>query len=367
MTLPEVERLLVVSPNWLGDAIMALPAVGDLRRRFPRARLIVAARRPLAALFTMSPLVDEVVATQWSGKLSARGSRRADIAALRVLGADASLLLPNSFASAWMVRRAGIPERWGYAADLRRPLLSRAVPRPAIRVHQAEYYRRLMKGLGIENGPLEPELVVPSQAIAAARDLLRTSGWDEQRPCVVMAPGAAYGGAKRWPAEYFAEVATMLVRERSVQCVLIGSAADGAVTRWVRSLVPGDGRASVIDLAGSTSLESLAGTLALASACVSNDSGAMHLAGAVGVPLIALFGPTRERETAPLARRGGRVDVLIEHVWCRPCMLRECPLDHRCMKELSPGRVFTAVADVLDAAARASRRRDSGDGVQSHE
>jgi heptosyltransferase-2 len=355
MTLPDVDRLLVVSPNWLGDAVMSLPAVGDLRRRFPRARLMVAARKTLAALFTMSPLVDEVVATQWSGRLSSHGSRRADIAALRALGADASILLPNSFASAWLVRLAGIPERWGYAADLRRPLLSRAVRRPAIRVHQAEYYRRLLRGLGIDNGPLEPELVVPTRAIDDARELLRASGWDERRRPVVMAPGAAYGGAKRWPAEYFADVATKLVRERSVQCVLIGSAADGSITGWVRTLVPEDARTSIVDLAGSTTLDTLAGVLALASACVSNDSGPMHLAGAVGVPLIALFGPTRERETMPLARRGGRVDVLINHVWCRPCMLRECPLDHRCMKELLPARVFTAVADMLDSADTASR------------
>jgi heptosyltransferase-2 len=353
--MPEVDRLLVVSPNWLGDAIMSLPAVGDLRRCFPRAHLVVAARRTLATLFTMSPLVDEVVATQWSGNLSSRGSRRADVAALRALGAGAAVLLPNSFASAWLVRRAGIPERWGYAADLRGPLLSRAVRRPKIRVHQAEYYRRLLRGLGIDNGPLAPELVVPPRAIDAARELLRASGWDERRRLVVMAPGAAYGGAKRWPSEYFADVATELVRERSVQCVLVGSAADTSITRWVRTLVPRDARTNVIDLAGSTTLDTLAGVLALAGACVSNDSGAMHLAGAVGVPLIALFGPTRERETTPLARHGGRVDVLINHVWCRPCMLRECPLDHRCMKELSPGRVFTSVADLLDTAAPVSR------------
>ena len=106
---------------------------------------------------------------------------------------------------------------------------------------------------------------------------------------------------------------------------------------------PEDIRAKIIDLAGATTLDTLAGVFALASACVSNDSGAMHLAGAVGVPLAALFGPTRERETAPLARRGRRMEVLINHVWCRPCMLRECPLDHRCMRGLSPERVLATL------------------------
>ena len=343
----EVERLLVVSPNWLGDAVMALPAIGDLRRRFARARLIVAARRSIAGLFLMSPLVDEVIVMEWSGRLWNRRTRRADIAALRSLDADAAVLLPNSFASAWLVRRARISERWGYAADVRRLLLSRAVARPTIRVHQAEYYRRLVKGLGIENGSLDPEIVVPGHAIERASEILRAAGWNE-RDFVVMAPGAAYGGAKRWPAEHFAEIAAKLVREQQRQCVLIGSTADGPTTRWVRALVADDVRGEIVDLSGATTLETLAGVLALARACVSNDSGAMHLAGAVGVPLAALFGPTRERETAPLVRRGRRVEVIINHVWCRPCMLRECPLDHRCMRGLTPERVLGTVVDLME-------------------
>src|SRR5262245_53841779 len=137
MTMPEVERLLVVSPNWLGDAVMALPAIGDLRRQFPAARLIVAARRAVAGLFTMTPLVDEVIVMEWSGRALASRSRRKDISALRALRAHLGVLLPNSFASAWLLHRAGVPERWGYATDLRQRLLSRAIPRPAVRVHQA--------------------------------------------------------------------------------------------------------------------------------------------------------------------------------------------------------------------------------------
>ncbi|HVQ14658.1 MAG TPA: lipopolysaccharide heptosyltransferase II [Vicinamibacterales bacterium] len=343
----DVERLLVVSPNWLGDAVMALPAIGDLRRHFPRSRLLVAARKSVAGLFSMTPVADEVVILEWPGRVWARAQRHADVAKLRSLRADVSVVLPNSFASAWLVKRAGIRERWGYAADLRDRLLSRAVPRPPIRVHQSEYYRRLMKGLNIENGSLSPELVVSTHSLSEARTLLASKGWDGSRPFVVMAPGAAYGGAKRWPSEHFADVAATLVLDRQVHCVLIGSSADAATTAWVRTLVPEDARGKVIDLAGSTRLDTLAGVLRLASACVSNDSGAMHLAGAVGVPLAALFGPTRERETSPLSGVGGRTDVLINHVWCRPCMLRECPLDHRCMKGLSPARVTNALTELM--------------------
>ena len=360
MTKPEVERLLVVSPNWLGDAVMALPAIGDLRRGFPQARLTVAARPAVAGLFAMSPLVDDVTVMQWSGKVWARRSRQSDIAALRALRADVSVLLPNSFASAWLVSRAGVPQRWGYATDLRGRLLTRAIARPAIRAHQSEYYRRLVKALGVENGPVEPELVVPRPTIERAREILRAAGWDERRRLVVMAPGAAYGGAKRWPAEHFADVAAGLVREQRVQCVLIGSAADAPTTRWVRAIAPDDVRAAVMDLAGATALDTLMGILSLASACVSNDSGAMHVAGAVGVPLAALFGPTRERETAPLSGRVGRVEVLINHVWCRPCMLRECPLDHRCMKGLSPDRVLAAVTDLMTHPESSQRGPKTG-------
>jgi len=343
MTQDQIERLLVLSPNWLGDAVMALPALADLRRHFADARLIVAARKGIAGLFAMAPMVDEVITLEWPGRMWARRSRHADIATLGALRADAGILLPNSFASAWLVRRAGVRERWGYSTDGRRWLLTRAVHTPAIRMHQAEYYRRLVRNLGVDNGPMDPALAVPVQSIESARQLLRPAGIDLDSRFVVMAPGAAYGGAKRWPAEHFAEVATRLVREHQLHCVLVGSSADAVTTRWVRTLVPGDARAHVVDLAGATALDVLAGVMSLAAGCLSNDSGAMHLAGAVGVPLFALFGPTRERETAPLSRPGRHVEVLINHVWCRPCMLRECPLDHRCMTGLSPERVLSAM------------------------
>jgi heptosyltransferase-2 len=354
----QVDRLLVLSPNWLGDAVMALPAIGDLRRHFSHARLIIAARKGITGLFAMAPAVDEIITLEWSGRLWARQSLRADIASLSAVRADASVLLPNSFASAWLVRRADVRERWGYSTDGRQLMLTRAVERPAIRVHQAEYYRRLVKGLGVENGAMDPELAVPPGSVELARQTLRAAGIDLNRRFVVMAPGAAYGGAKRWPPEHFAEVSTRLVREQQLQCVLVGSGADGVTTQWVRALTPEDVRAQVVDVAGSTTLDALAGVMSLASGCLSNDSGAMHLAGAVGVPLIALFGPTRERETTPLSRPGHRVEVMINHVWCRPCMLRECPLDHRCMKGLSPERVFSTMTDLIgrdSAEARAPR------------
>jgi heptosyltransferase II len=137
--------------------------------------------------------------------------------------------------------------------------------------------------------------------------------------------------------------------DMGAHCALVGSGGDAQTTAWVRSALAADAARHVTDLAGATTLTTLAGVLSLARACVSNDSGAMHLAGAVGVPLAALFGPTREMETAPLARSGRRAEVLLHPVWCRPCMLRECPIDHRCMRGLDPDRVFAVVRGLAGA------------------
>jgi len=340
------DRFLIVSPNWLGDAVMALPALQDVRRQFPGARLVVAARPAVAGLFALVPGVDDVVTLRWRGHVLKRRDAAADIDALRAVSAEVALLFPNSFATAWLVKQAGIRERWGYAADFRSRLLTRAVRRPR-GVHQGAYYQNLTTALGITPGPLQPDVIVSRDALAIARALLREHGWDPARRLVVLAPGAAYGTAKRWLPAHFADLITRVVRDRQADCVLVGSGGDAETIAMITAALPADARAHTIDLAGRTTLELLTAVLALADACVSNDSGAMHLAAAAGAPLAALFGPTRDRETAPLAR-AGRADVLINPVWCRPCMLRECPIDHRCMRGLAPARVAASVAALME-------------------
>jgi len=342
----QVRRVLVLSPNWLGDAVMALPAIADVRRRFRDARLIVAARTSVADLFTMAPEVDEVVTLGWKGRLFGRRALQQDVAAISAVNADVAVLFPNAFSAAWLVRRAGVRQRWGYARDFRRLLLSRTVARPRRSVHQAEYYQYLVRQLGMDSGPLEPTLSVPDDAIVGARTLLNSRDWDPSRPLVAIAPGAAYGTAKRWLPEHYATLATNLVRS-GAQCVLVGSAGDVETTEWIQRLVPVAHQRDVLDLTGVTPLPLLVGVMAVARAFVSNDSGAMHVAAAVGTPVTAMFGPTREYETRPLPRAGGRSDVLIHPVWCRPCMLRECPIDHRCMKQLAPDRVLASVRESL--------------------
>jgi heptosyltransferase-2 len=258
---------------------------------------------------------------------------------------DLAILFPNSFASAWGLYRAAVRERWGYAADWRRPLLTRAITRPGGSRHQGAYYQHLVRELGMRTGPLEPSLSVPAAAVEEATALLTARGWTG-KPLLVIAPGAAYGTAKRWLPDHFAAL-LMRATQEGAHGAIVGTAADGDAARMVLAAMDAPGRAAVSDLTGATTLQTLAGVMSRAAACVSNDSGAMHLAAAVGAPLAAIFGPTRDRETAPLTRHGGRAEVLINHVWCRPCMLRECPIDHRCMTGLAPERVFDVVRSLM--------------------
>jgi heptosyltransferase-2 len=343
--MAEPRRLIVLAPNWLGDAVMALPAIADLRGAFPQTRVAVAARRSVADVFRLAPCVDEVVTLDMDARWWRRAAFRADAAALARY--DTAVLLPNSFSSAYLVKRAGVAERWGFASDARSRLLTRAVPRPTGARHQAEYYQELMRGLGVSAGPLIAALDVPDTARVTARDRLIEYGHVEGAPIVVLAPGAAYGRAKQWIPAHVARLIAVLTREYRATCLLVGSRADSAVGAAIVATLPPLEPGRLLNLIGQTTLEALAGVLACASVCVCNDSGAMHLAAAVGAPVVAIFGPTNEHATAPLGGNGGRVEILTEDVWCRPCMLRECPIDHRCMTGITPERVLAAVTRLV--------------------
>jgi heptosyltransferase-2 len=326
----------------LGDAVMALPALAGVRAAYPDARIAVAATASVGPLFEeeTSAATDEVVVIGPSGGESAALARGAF---------DTALLLPNSFRAAWAVHRAGIPERWGYSGNLRGWLLTRAVRRPFARhIHQSQYYNELVRGLGIEVPEALPRLSVRPQTARRAETLLARHGVDASMPLVGFAPGAAYGHAKRWPPRRVAEVVTRVSRERGAACVLVGAGADGDAGREIESSLPADVRP--VNLIGRTDLRLLTGVLARCRAFVANDSGAMHLAAALGVPVAAIFGPTDDRVTSPL----GDHDVLVHQVFCRPCMLRDCPIDHRCMRGISVDAVFRAVAGRLENNVAAS-------------
>ncbi|MEO8680074.1 MAG: lipopolysaccharide heptosyltransferase II [Vicinamibacterales bacterium] len=337
-------RVVIVAPNWLGDAVMALPAVADVRRHFPEAHLGVAARASVAPLFDMVGGINDVVRLPGRGGLGALTTWQDDAAAIKAGGYDTALLLPNSFASALIASRAAVAERWGYAADFRGRYLTRAIPKPAAPLHQAAYYQALVSGLGIPNGPLHARVVADAER---GRALVREIGLDPDEPFVVFAPGAAYGRAKQWLPERFVELGDLIVRERGWGVLLAGSGADRPVCGQIAAKLARSGTRlnRAVDLSGKTDLRSLAALLSVSHAVVANDSGAMHLAGAVGATVVAVFGATNEARTSPLSSGpDSPAPVIITHqVFCRPCMLRECPIDHRCMRGITARRVFDAV------------------------
>jgi heptosyltransferase-2 len=333
-TVPQIQHLVILAPNWLGDAVMALPAIADVRRRLPGASIVAAARAPVAPLFAMVADVSDVIVLERPARWRDAGAE------LRAKGFDAALLLPNSFQTAFATSRARIAERWGYRTDWRGPWLTRSVTPPKD-VHQAEYYQHLVRALGFPSGSTTPAVQVPAAARAKGADVLMRAGWDGRAPLVGLAPGAAYGGAKRWPPEYFAELASTLKAD-GVACVMVGSAADRPTGVEIET-ASGAG-AGLVNLIGATDLSTLAGVLTYCRTLVSNDSGAMHLGAALGVPVTAVFGPTNDAATRPL---GDAHAILTHAVWCRPCMLRECPLDHRCMRGVSAEAVVAAARRTL--------------------
>ncbi len=306
---------------------MALPAIRDVRRHFHGESLTMAARPSVATLFRAVPGIDRIAVL----------NSKKDVTRLH---AAIGILLPNSFSSAWLLKRASVRERWGYRADFRGLLLTRGVRRPKHKVHFGEYYSNLVRRLGVETGPLTPQLVVPPAAIASAATLLEERGWKAGQPLIGIAPGAAFGHAKRWPSKRFAELAGMLSRELGAACVILGRADDRDAARDVGG----------INLVGHTDLLMLMGVLSHCRALVANDSGTLHVAAALGVPVAGIYGPTDERYSRPLTSiegAGHRVAAIVEPVFCRPCFLADCPIDHRCMKRISADRVYDSVRQFL--------------------
>lgn len=330
---------VILAPNWLGDAVMALPAIQSVIEASGGTPVTVAARPAVAPLFTL-------IGRSQVLRLEGRGR---DLDTLRTPGFATAILFPNSFNAGRLVWRAGIGERWGYAGNLRSPLLTRAVVKPP-RLHQLESYRRLVQALGFSGGDPVPRIDLPPSLHDEGRAFLMAAGWDGKQPLIAIAPGAAFGTAKRWPAAYFAELVARYAA-RGVATVMVGSASDASAGREVVSAVrPGavtDPRIAaaspLIDLIGRTDLAMLAAVLVHVRRLVSNDSGAMHYAAALGVSVTVMVGPTIEKESRPIGR--APAEVITATVWCRPCMLRDCPLTHRCMREITVERVL-AVSEV---------------------
>ncbi len=335
-----VRRVLVRAPSWLGDAVLSLPVLDGLRRTFPGAELIVSAKRAVAGLYELVHGVAGVVPDAGRGPRGLAATARR----LRRERCDVALLLPNAFGSALLARLAGIPHRVGYARDGRSPLLTAAVPvqTAAERWHQVDAYRALLGALEWDEGERRPVLRVPPHAAADADRLLAEAPPPASgRPLVAVAPGGAYGGAKRWHADRFAAAADRLAGELGAAIVIVGSPRETAEAAAVARQV----RAPVLDLAGRTTLPDLGAVLSRCAILLANDSGAMHVAAAVGTPAVAIFGPTRPAATGPL----GRAVVLHHLVPCSPCRYRQCPIDHPCMDGITPEAVVAAAHALLAA------------------
>lgn len=334
----EADRLrsiLVASPNWLGDAVLALPVLANLRRSFPKARIGLLVRPWLSPLFRSLPFIDELVELPRKGELMWAAT------ALRQRRFELALLLPNSFRTALISRLAGIPHRVGYMTDGRGLLLTVGV-RPSIGtlLHQADVYLGLLRALKWDAWLRPTGFLLPPESDAEAEKLLIESGLPPHARVIGITPGASYGTAKRWPAERFAAVADRLEERLGTVALLFGSPQEASLTRVVRQRM----RGAAIDFGGRTTLTELASLLRRCALLLTNDTGAMHLASALGTPCLALFGPTDPRRTGPL---GLGHQILQNPPSCSPCRYRDCPIDHRCMQGVDVERVVAAAEAVL--------------------
>ena len=332
-------KIVVRMPNWIGDAVLALPVLDALQANFPQDELWAAAREWVGGLFSPEHGIKGLVRLPEIRNLK---SLREASSRLRHLRFDAGLLLTNSFSSALVFRMAGIPERWGYTRDGRGPLLTRGVPLKKggeIR-HQSDAYRDLLAGLGIKAPVGAADLHISEEEKAAAEKALIEAGRDLSRPLVVLNPGAAYGPAKRWPAERFADLARRFQARNNADILLIGAADEADIAA---SIAFGLER-KPLDFTGKTSLRQLMGLISLGRVFVTNDTGPMHIASALGVPVVAIFGPTDPKATGPSRRPSV---VLKKDAPCWPCSYRSCPYDQRCMTGIGPDEVFSAAEGFL--------------------
>ncbi len=337
-----IRKILIRTTNWIGDAVMTTPAMAAVRASFPEAELVVVANPLVAELFKPHPHCDRVLV--WDKRGDHRGAlglaRFADL--LRRESFDLAVLFQNALEAALMAYLARIPRRLGYRRDLRGPLLTHGAPcgPRERRLHHTEYYLHLLRVFGIEggNGALcltctETEREWAATALAAG-DL-----W------IAINPGASYGSAKRWFPDRFAAVADALAQTYGARIVVTGGPGEIPLGNDLVAAA----HAPCLNLVGRTSVRQMMAVLSRCRLMVTNDSGPMHVAAALGVPIVALFGPTDHTTTSPhtVAHR-----IVRKETECAPCLKRACPTDHRCMTALTPEDVLEAARSLMDEGLR---------------
>jgi heptosyltransferase-2 len=364
--LPSAPRLLVRGTNWLGDAVMTTPALLRLREKFSNAHIALLTPEKLKDLWTGHPAVNETISLIPGESIFSVGQK------LRAGKFDLALVLPNSPRSAIETWLAGIPRRVGYARPWRNFFLTQTIaPRPdAVKmqkrsvaeintlisrppdtrrqppatVHQIHEYLHLAATLGANPEPLAPQLFIAPDEIENAK---RKFGLEKiTQPVFGLNPGAEYGPAKRWPVERFIAAAKEIQQRTNCVWLIFGGKNDAAIASQIASALHAS-RFTFHDLSGKTSLRELMSLLKLCHVLLTNDSGPMHVASALGTPVVAPFGSTSPELTGPGLPGDPRHRLLKSDAPCSPCFLRECPIDFRCLNGISVERVVEAVVEAF--------------------
>jgi len=340
----QADRILVKEVNWLGDIVMSLPALRAVRKSFPKAHLSVLIKRELASFFDGATWIDEIIPYSLrKGFLKGLADRRTLSADLKQRRFDLAILFPNSFDSALWPFMAGIPQRVGYARDGRGVLLTHASKptRDILEVHQVNYYLHLLREtLQLEGSPAEFTPDVCAKGRQKMEQFLAAQRKRPDRPLIGLAVAAAYGPAKEWPADYYARLIDILAEKHGAECVLVGAPSEKKKSDEAVSL----SKAGAIVAAGQTSVGEALALLSLCQGFAGNDSGSMHVAGALGKPTVGIFGSTRCDRTGPL---GPKTRVIYKPIECSPCLKRTCEFGHyNCLKIIEPHEVAGALKEL---------------------
>jgi heptosyltransferase-2 len=344
----QIKRVVVRGANWVGDAVMTIAALRELRRVLPGAHITLATRPWAKGIFAGTDIVDELLPVD-DTRRSFRATL-AEIAEWRARRFDLALLFPNAFQPAFIAAAARVPFRMGYATDGRALLLTHPLAVPAWRSEQHEvfYYlnlvfeleRALTGAAQFEDREPQYQLRVSAERQAAARSLLSRHGALNDRPLVALCPGSTNSRAKRWPPASYAALADHLMGKAKVNVALIGAREELDVTGEVLAKM----RRRPVVLTGETDLAGTVAVLSVADLLVTNDTGPAHISAALERPTLVVFGPTNPVTTRPFSPTA---DIIRRPPDCAPCMLRDCPIDHRCMTAITPADVFLRAVEML--------------------
>lgn len=334
-------NIIVRMPNWIGDLVMATPVLADLRKKFPDASITAMCRKPLCDLLKTDGNINELFCFAKPGNQFLHREEHRNIVDKIAAGKfDVGILLTNSFSSAWWFWQGKVKRRIGFAKHYRSVLLNDALDMPDKgQEHEVITYKRLLEPLGIPLSETAPKLFVTDEEAKLSRVLLAQRGYKPGTKLLGINVGASYGSAKCWPVDRFRSLALRLLEDPGVTLLFFGDTSTSALVKEIVAGLP----ERAIDLAGVTSLRELACLIKDCDLLVTNDSGPMHIAAAFGTPLVALFGSTEPLATGPY----GQSDAVIhKRPSCSPCYKRVCPIDFRCMKEISVDEVVEKIRNL---------------------